>query len=272
MRHLSIIFLLWVEILFSFSVFGQESLLPFRFALVTDTHLKQSDRQNAETLRLAVKDINSQKDLDFVIVAGDIADMGDRTSLSQAKQLLDSLNTPYYAIPGNHDTRYCKTTTSAFDSVFVRHHFSFTHKGYFFIGFNTGQGNGNNRGGVSEAELVWIKQQLHENSGKPAIAVTHFPIVSVQVDDSANIVGALLKYNVKAILGGHYHRNAAFNYANGVPGILTRTLQRNQTGRSGYSIFEIGDHIRVLERDPAKAASFQWLDIPLKHEQPVHSE
>lgn len=266
MKRLSIIILLWAEIVCSVSAFAQNAAGPFRFALVTDTHLKQTDPQNTLTLRKTVKDINNQKNLDFVIVAGDIADKGDRPSLQQAKQLLDSLKIPYYAIPGNHDTRYCKTATTTFDSVFVQHHFSFTHKGYFFIGFNTGQGNGNNRGRVNQLELNWINQQLsNKPSHQPVIAITHFPIVTVQVDDSAKIISTLLKYNVKAILGGHYHRNAVFDYA-GVPGILTRTLQQSLAGKSGYSIFEISDQIRVSERNPQTTSSFLWLTLPVNRE------
>ncbi len=266
MKRLEIIILLWAEIVCSVSAFAQNTSQTFRFALVTDTHLKQTDPRNEATLRQTVKDLNNQNNLDFVIVAGDVADKGDRPSLLKAKQLLDSLKMPYYAIPGNHDTRYCKTTTTTFDSVFVKHHFSFTHKGYFFIGFNTGQGNSNNRGCVNSQELNWIDKQLSKiPSQQPVVAITHFPIVTIQVDDSAQIVNHLLKYNTKAILGGHYHRNAVFNY-NGVPGILTRTLQPSLAGKSGYSVFEFSDQIKVYERNPATSSAVLWLTLPIGKE------
>jgi Predicted phosphohydrolases len=271
-KHLGIIILLWAEIVCSVSAFAQTGTGSFRFALVTDTHLKQTDSRNEATLRQTVKDLNAQNNLDFVIVAGDIADKGDRPSLLKAKQLLDSLKIPYYAIPGNHDTRHCKTITDTFDSVFVHHHFSFSHKGYFFIGFNTGQGNGNNRGRVNQNELNWINSRLSKTPlHQPVIAITHFPIVSVQVDDSAKIVSTLLKYNIKAILGGHYHRNAVFDY-NGVPGILTRTLQQTISGKCGYSIFEIANQIKVYERNPFTASSLLWLTLPLNKENETFAE
>jgi 3',5'-cyclic AMP phosphodiesterase CpdA len=236
----------------------------FRFAFVTDMHLKTNDSRNTETLRATIRDINAQNDLKFVIVAGDIADKGDRTSLLQAKQLLDSLKAPYYAIPGNHDTRYSHTATDAFDSVFTTHHFGFSHEGYFFVGFNTGQSNGNNRGGVNEQEFRWLKEQLNQNREKPVIAITHFPIVTFQVDDSAKIVNTLLKYKTKALLGGHYHRNAVFDYA-GVPGILFRSLQTDTKGKSGYTIIEIGREMCLWERDPIAQKSVMWMKFPLSN-------
>jgi 3',5'-cyclic AMP phosphodiesterase CpdA len=266
MRHFSFLLLLWIGMACAGSVFAQS----FRFALVTDIHLKQSDPTNANNLRLTVNDINQQKKIDFVLVAGDIAHEGDRPSLLKAKQLLDSLKIPYYIIPGNHDTRHCKTITDTFDSVFVQHHFAFTHKGYFFIGFNTGQGHGSNRGKVTAQELSWINGQLSKHAPrKPVIAVTHFPLVTVQEADSAVVVGTLLKYHTKAILGGHYHRNVVFDYG-GVPGILTRTLQPNHAGKCGYSIFELSDNLKVTEKNPADATSFEWFSFPLKKEKVVH--
>ena len=266
MRRFPLFLFLWIVTVHANFIAAQDAKNPFRFALITDLHLKQTDPRNEGTLRQTVKDLNSQSNLDFVIVAGDIADKGDKPSLQKAKQLLDSLKIPYYAIPGNHDTRYCKTTTTTFDSVFVQHHFLFTHKGYCFIGFNTGQGNSNNRGRVNQKELNWINNQLRKQLiQQPIIAITHFPIVSVQVDDSAKIINTLLKFNTKAILGGHYHRNAVFDY-NGVPGILTRTLQQSLAGKSGYSIFEISDQIKVREQNPFTGSSIQWLALPINKE------
>jgi len=266
MRRFSIFLFICSVTVYANFIAAQDAKNPFRFALVTDTHLKQTDARNEVTLRQTVKDLNNQNNLDFVIVAGDVADKGDRPSLLKAKQLLDSLKMPYYAMPGNHDTRYCKTTTSTFDSVFVQHHFSFTHKGYFFIGFNTGQGNSNNRGRVNPQEFNWIDKQLSKiPSQQPVVAITHFPIVTIQVDDSAQIVNHLLKYTTKAILGGHYHRNAVFDYK-GVPGILTRTLQSSLAGKSGYSVFEFSDQIKVYERNPATSSAVLWLTLPIGKE------
>jgi len=240
-----------------------EGASSFRFALVTDTHLKQLDSRNATVLRKAVYDINAQKEIEFVIVAGDIADKGDQTSMRLVKQILDSLRVPYHIIPGNHDTRYCTTSTGTFDSVFVEHHFSFTHRNYRFIGFNTGQGGGLNGGSVMPEELAWIQSQLTQaGTQQPIFAITHFPLLDIQVTNAVEVINTLLLYNIQAVLGGHYHRNAVFDYS-GIPGVLTRTLQPNIMGKSGYSVIEVANEIRFFEKDIDKSTSTLWLTLPL---------
>jgi len=179
------------------------------------------------------------------------------------KQLLDSLSIPYHIIPGNHDTRYCPTGTARFDSVFAQHHFSFTFKNYRFIGFNTGQGNGINSGLVAPDEMAWIRTQLQQaGTQQPVFTITHFPLLTGQVDNTTEIIQTLLPYNIQAVLSGHYHRNAVFNYS-GIPGILTRTLQPDYQGKCGYSIIEIGTEIRFFEKNPENPHPILWLTLPL---------
>src|SRR5665647_2787343 len=57
---------------------------PLRFAWVSDTHVG-SDR-GADDLRATVADINSQSGLSFVLVTGDITEMGSFDNLSLANR------------------------------------------------------------------------------------------------------------------------------------------------------------------------------------------
>jgi predicted phosphodiesterase len=260
-KRILLSFLLCVALVFPAPCTAQNDASKFTFALVTDTHLKQNNPENTNLLRMTVKDINSQQGIDFVIVAGDIADKGDRPSLLTAKQLLDSLYVPYYAIPGNHDTRYCPTATATFDSVFVSHHFAFRHRGWFIIGFNTGRGNGDNSGNVNRKEMNWIGEQLGKNLSEQVIAVTHFPLIDMQVDNAQQVLQLLAPHHTRLILGGHLHRNAVLD-CSGIPDLLTRSLQRNGNQQSGYSLVSIGNSIVVSERNPVSHDSFMWMELP----------
>lgn len=262
MKRFPFFILLCLVIVYPLVTFAQEVSHAFRFALITDMHLKQNDPKNMETLREAVKDINTQKDLSFVLVAGDIADKGDRPTLLTAKKLFDQLDIPYYVVPGNHDTRYCRTDTTTFDSVFGYHHFVFTFQHVRFVGFNTGQGNGVNTGWISDGEMRWIKSQLEKmDKTQPLLFVTHFPLNPSDVGNRDVFLKMVKPYNVEAILGGHYHRNVFFS-EDGIPDVLTRTLQSNAVLPAGYSRIEIDHAIRFYEKKVNDNLPFLWLTLP----------
>src|SRR5438045_7401706 len=88
-------------LLLSLQSFAQQK--PFRFALLTDTHIGSPSGLAEEDLRRSVADINSMNNIDFVVITGDITELGKDTELKTAKQILDSLRVHYYIIPGNHD-------------------------------------------------------------------------------------------------------------------------------------------------------------------------
>ena len=56
----------------------------FKFAHVTDTHV--GGATGAEDLRRTVKDLNTLKDIDFVILSGDITEFGADQELKLAKR------------------------------------------------------------------------------------------------------------------------------------------------------------------------------------------
>ncbi|MCK5572964.1 MAG: metallophosphoesterase, partial [Bacteroidetes bacterium] len=82
----------------------EEPAGELRFAWLSDTHV--GGGTGTSDLRAAVRDINTFHDVDFVILSGDITEYGSNAQLLTAKRTLDSLNMPYYIIPGNQDTRW----------------------------------------------------------------------------------------------------------------------------------------------------------------------
>ncbi|MBK5196433.1 MAG: metallophosphoesterase, partial [Proteiniphilum sp.] len=118
-----------------FAVFSQP-LKPFRFALITDTHI--GNPNNDEDLFRTVKDINSLPDIAFVIVSGDVTEFGSYDELRTAKCLLDELKIPWYTLPGNHDSNWSESGTNDFLRVFGNETFGFEYDGYKFIGLASG--------------------------------------------------------------------------------------------------------------------------------------
>src|SRR5690554_1917516 len=131
-KGLCIVASVWLLVFSAFYANAQS----FRFAHVTDTHVGGSTA--ADDLRATVSDINTQPDLDFVIISGDITEFGSDDELALAKQLLDSIAIPWYVVPGNHDANWSESGGNSFRRVFGSETFAFKHKGYFFVGTNSG--------------------------------------------------------------------------------------------------------------------------------------
>src|SRR3982751_2872029 len=79
----------------------------FHFAHVSDTHIGSTNAE--EDLVRTVHSINNDTSLSFVIISGDITDVGSDEELQRAKQILDSLNKPWYIVPGNHDSNWSES-------------------------------------------------------------------------------------------------------------------------------------------------------------------
>ena len=251
-------FLLLIE--FQFAASATE---PFRFVLMTDLHISSTNSQPSEDLTKAVADVNELHGIDFVIVAGDVANLGDTVSLRLAKRMLQRLHMPFSVIPGNHDVKWYESGTSNFNTVFGEDRFEFRHKGIEFIGFTTAPLTNSGTGTIQPGDIQWMKSVLDKNGNeKPVFVVTHYPLQTGDVDNWKIILDMLNKYNVQAVLGGHVHRNVLFNYA-GIPGIITRSTLRGKDRVGGYSIFSISDSIRVYEKKTGMPEE-KWLTLPFE--------
>jgi 3',5'-cyclic-AMP phosphodiesterase len=82
--------------------FLDENPLPDgrRFAILTDVHI--GSRRRELLLRRAVDEIN-EIGPEFVVVPGDFTEDGEPDQFQLAKDILDILSCPYYAVLGNHD-------------------------------------------------------------------------------------------------------------------------------------------------------------------------
>lgn len=235
---------------------------PLHFAFFTDLHISTQKPQNTEDLQRAVAEVNRDSTLTFVLVAGDDSDLGDTVSLRLAKKLLDSLKIPYYITSGNHDTRQGEIGSANFLKVFGTDRFAFVRNGYCFIGFPTGPVQIGGQGHITADDLEYVKQQLEKYKGLPIFLVTHYPLLQGDVDNREDLLKILPDYSVKAVLNGHYHRNAVFSY-NGILGIVNRSTLRAGQPSGGYSVYTLSnDWLKVEEKIIGQPAR-EWLNIEL---------
>lgn len=211
----------------------------FRFAQLTDLHLSKVRPESTEDLLHSIEAINALKDVDFVLVTGDISDTGDKASLEHAKSLLNRLNIPYHIVMGNHETKWSESGCTAWSQVWGFEREAFTHKGVHFLSFNTGPLMRMAYGHVVAQDLIWLKQQLDSYpKDEPVIIVTHYPLQDGDVDNWYQATDLIRRYNVRLCIGGHFHRTSLFSY-DGIPGLLMRSTLRDENGRSGYGLYQI---------------------------------
>ena len=234
----------------------------FRFALLTDLHVS-GDSLAYNDLRKSVEQINKTKDIDFVIVSGDVTEEGDRASLKRVKSLLDLLKMKYYITSGNHETKWSESGATDFGHIFDSDRFKFEYNGILFLGFNSGPVIRMADGHVSPQDISWMKKELAAfGKEKPVILVTHYPLKDGDVDNWYDVTDAVRPYNIRVFLGGHYHRNLLFNY-DGIPGIICRSNLRGKEKVGGYSVFEVTpDSLLVYEQkianNPENWASYSF--------------
>lgn len=247
---------------------AQAQQIAFRFAQLTDIHLSPSNPNPTEDLLRSIAQINATDSIDFVLVTGDITEEGDRATMEKVKSCLDLLKVKYYVALGNHETKWSDSGCTAFGEIFGGERFDFEHKGFLFLGFNSGPLMRMAYGHVVPQDIRWMTERINQyNTGdpqqnKPVILVTHYPMIEGDVDNWYEVTDAVRPYNIRLFIGGHYHRNRDLRY-DGIPGVLMRSNLRDKDGKPGYGIYEITkDSIRVYTQrigEPKK----QWAGFSL---------
>lgn len=236
---------------------------PFRFAFISDTHIGSPNGGAEEDLRRTVRDINATPGLAFVVLTGDITELGTNEELKLAKQILDSLNIKWYIIPGNHDTGWSESGGVMFTKVFGYDKFSFTYNGIRFLGCASGPYVRMSDGHIPRDAVNWLDRELSTLGAKqPVIFLNHYPIDN-GLDNWYEVTDRLAKYNTWAVLCGHGHANRAMNFE-GTPGVMGRSNLRAKAAIGGYNLVDVSaDSIVFSERRPGKETLPPWTGVAI---------
>ena len=247
-----------LALLMTVILMGQNKVEPFKFALVSDTHIGSPD--NDEDLQRTVDDINkNMPEIEFVIVSGDITEFGSDEELTIAKSTLDQLNVPTYVIPGNHDSNWSESGTNSFLKIFGTETFAFEYNGYKFFGLPSGPNMRMGPGQIPREGITWFKEELTKTDKQtPLIFVNHYPMNNT-LNNWFEVMDALKPYNVKTILCGHGHNNRKYNFE-GVNAAMLRSNLRAKKEYGGYNIVTVtSDSIIFQERIVTGETLEPWL-------------
>jgi len=220
-------------------LYAQEKV---KFAFITDNHYSEGSASVSD-LKSVVDDINTQNDIDFVILGGDITDFGSDEEIASVKKILNKLTPQYWVLAGNHDAKWSESGCNTFKTVFGYENFEFHKGGWRFLGCNSGPDMRMTPALIPRESMLWLQGI---ESDEKTIFINHFPQDSSVLNYFDNL-REFKRIGVRAVLGGHWHTNRLLDY-DGLPGILCRSALASGN-HPGYNIITLeGDHISVAER------------------------
>ena len=243
------------------SLLSEAQFKPFRFAFISDTHIGSPNGSAEEDLRRTVRDINAMTDIAFVVLTGDITELGTNEELKLAKQILDSLNVKWYIIPGNHDTGWSESGGVMLTTIFGYDKFSFEYSGIRFLGCASGPYLRMSDGHIPRDAVNWLDEELNKLGPKqPLVFLNHYPIDN-GLDNWYEITDRLCKYNTWAVLCGHGHANKAMNFE-GTPGVMGRSNLRAKAAVGGYNLVDVSESSMIFrERRPGTETLQPWTAV-----------
>ena len=220
---------------------------PVKFAYLSDIHICEGSPRIDNLLR-CIADINSQPDIQFTMLGGDITEFGADHEIAMTKEMLDQLEHPYWIVAGNHDAKWSESGCNTFAKVFGYEQFDFEAGGIRFLGCNSGPNMRMAPALLPHESLMWLDSIMTVTpKEQPVIFVNHYP-QDTSILNYFQVMNTLKKGNIQLLIGGHWHKNTILNYE-GVPGILGRSPDRGK--EVGYNIIEIKNgtftaHERIL--------------------------
>jgi len=240
-----------------------------RYAFLTDIHVSPG-KDSEKALIQIVNEVNNGR-LDFVILTGDLTNIGADAELKTVKNVLSGLHIPYYIISGNHENTWSESAGKTFRSLFGEDRFVFDCGKYRFFGIPTGPYMKMGNGHTKEEDIEWLKNLLNDSSykEKTLIAAAHYPLMD-GIDNWYKITDILKKAQASFVMCGHGHTLSLLNF-DGIPGIMGRaTFTRTGALIGGYNIVELAnDSVYVYEKIIGKDDLHPFTKFGLDEEQTI---
>ena len=229
---------------------------PLKFVIVTDLHI-QPGNENDQVFQQVRQQIDDEG-YDYVFVPGDLTNQGNNLELNNVYEHLQQFKTPYYTIPGNHETTWSESACKRFNELWGNDRFLFEKDGYIFCGINTGPYMRMSDGHVKAEDLLWLDSELSkfDTKGKQFIFFCHYPMQD-GLGNFPALTAILRKHNCLLSFCGHEHR---FKYINSdsIPQVVCHALQSREK-QHGYT---------SVVMDANRARCYYHL---LGHDKPVDS-
>lgn len=239
---------------------------------ITDLHLLANKEEEIggvypySTLKQVVSMVNRVKDIDCVIVTGDIAHHSEYEAYLHANELLSTIDSPVYWLQGNHD--FAQVMLQVANRVKIKHDKSFVIKETKFIMLQTvlrdevDLTKNRGRGLLFDYEFSFLKRELEEDNFKQAVIALHHPplLTNTWIDrrglvNREEFLSIIENYpKVCLVLYGHQHLAQhtiikGINYITAPPSSYHYNPDGEEfsliANRSGFGIISIDDNRKI---------------------------
>ena len=234
-------------------------------AHISDTHIMAPKEPNERSLerinffQRCVDDINSLGTIpDVVIHTGDLTDNGLPREYIVAKDILKSLNVPFFLTPGNRDGSMSMMDSCAEDLNISKNHDSMVYAVNEFsirlISVDTSSTRGP-KGDLSTKKLQKLKNLLNDYRDQPTLLFMHHPPFGISLGERSYFEydqpDSIRKFcnliqNYKQVIGifcGHIHRtyNTTLGNieANVMPSIALDLSQERITNKVNLPVYHL---------------------------------
>lgn len=207
----------------------------FTFVHMTDPHLG-SAAGNRLTPRVVSEIASLPERPAFVVVGGDLTELGGREQYDAYDATLGRLGLPVYSALGNHESRWLDAGKGNFINRYGRRYYDFSCGGIHFVVLDTSVSN-QTHGHFERLMLDWLRGRLATwGKDAPVVIFMHHPVGYPGqrfVDNEQDFLEAVEGYRVVAVFTGHGHIHASWR-RNGVAFFMTKAAMEG-----GYAIVRV---------------------------------
>jgi len=194
--------------------------MTLKFLVISDLHLLPEGQTSMTLdtfarLEACVDTINARYgDADFVVVAGDLADLGQEAAYHRLHRSLSRLSIPCHITLGNHDDRPTFLTVFGSDLAAATGKVDkvIDAQGTRIIVLDSSE-PGRVDGELTENQIDWLILNLAEAADRPVIVVLHhnanalhIAADTIRLLDAAPFIAALKTHpDIRQVIAGHVH-------------------------------------------------------------------
>ncbi len=242
------------------SSFSQDSNFEekIKFVHLTDLHVSVGN-DNDYLLQEIVKEINESAN-EFVVITGDITNLGDDDELERVHTILESLKIPYYIVSGNHETTWSKSAGMTYKKLWGEDRFAFSKGNYLFVGFPCGPYMQMGDGFVKHEDILLLDKTLNDslkNTNKKVLSFSHYPLDN-SVSNYKEVLSVLQKYPTVAAFCGHGHNLKKYDFS-GLSGVMGNSITSRDGKTKSYNEAVISnDSIRIYQKEIGAEGVFKF--------------